>query len=91
MEIDLVVRVRGQDDALDRDALSDALASAAASHLRSVTVAQLASGGGFAALEEAMRDKAATLIVAAASSCSRSASWTFARSRDSGCSARART
>jgi hypothetical protein len=65
IEIDLVVRVRGADDALDRGALEATLSSAAASHLRAIALSALTSGAGFTALESTIRDKAAALIVAA--------------------------
>lgn len=65
IEIDLVVRVRGQDDALDRGALEATLSSSAAAHLRAILLGALASGAGFAALEATIRGKAAALVVAA--------------------------
>jgi hypothetical protein len=62
LELDVVVRVRGPADALDRAQLLSALAVAAASHARTLAFAGFVTPASFEALEAALRDKAAPIV-----------------------------
>jgi predicted amidophosphoribosyltransferase len=62
VELDVVVRVRGPADALDKDQLLSALGIAAASYTRTVGFGALATSPTFQALEAALRDKAMPLV-----------------------------
>lgn len=55
VELDLVVRVQGQNEDFQPERITPALVGAIAGHLRGVTFAALASAGGFDATEQAIR------------------------------------
>ncbi|MFO0548675.1 MAG: hypothetical protein U0271_09820 [Polyangiaceae bacterium] len=58
LEVDLVVRVQGQDHALASDAIAPALGAALSRELRCITFADLTHPGGFTAVERAVRGPA---------------------------------
>lgn len=59
VEIDLVVRVQGQNEDFRPERLAPALYGATAARLRNLPMARLSSGEGFAAVEDALRGDAA--------------------------------
>lgn len=59
VEVDLVVRVMGQHEDFRPERLAPALQAATAARLRGLPMARLASGEGFAAVEDALRSDAA--------------------------------
>ncbi|MFO0572804.1 MAG: zinc ribbon domain-containing protein [Polyangia bacterium] len=59
VEVDLVVRVQGQNEDFRPERLQPALFAATAARLRGLPLAQLTSGEGFTAVEDALRTDAA--------------------------------
>lgn len=59
VEVDLVVRVQGQNEDFRPERLQPALHAATAARLRGLPLAQLTSGEGFSAVEDALRTDAA--------------------------------
>ena len=59
VEVDLVVRVQGQNEDFRPERLQPALSAATAARLRGLPLAQLTSGEGFTAVEDALRTDAA--------------------------------
>ena len=58
VELDLVVRVRGQSQDFSAERIAPALVGGAAAHLRGVALARCSTAAGFAAMEEAMQGSA---------------------------------